>query len=64
VQFRKGQNIVGPHGLLQPIADAVKLFTKEPLRPATSFTSIFIITPILALTLALTIQIPLPLWEG
>lgn len=55
IQLRKGPNIVGPYGLLQPIADAVKLFIKEPLRPLTSSVSIFIAAPILALTLALTI---------
>ena len=54
IQLRKGPNVVGPYGLLQPIADAIKLFIKEPLRPATSSASIFILAPIIALGLALT----------
>ncbi|TEA25222.1 hypothetical protein DBR06_SOUSAS1010115 [Sousa chinensis] len=36
MQLRKGPNITGPRGLIQPIADAVKLLSKESLRPATS----------------------------
>nr|YP_001434590.1 NADH dehydrogenase subunit 1 [Asymmetron sp. A TK-2007]BAF76621.1 NADH dehydrogenase subunit 1 [Asymmetron sp. A TK-2007] len=61
IQLRKGPNVVGPYGLLQPIADGVKLFIKEPIKPSSSIPQLFFFAPMLALALALLLWIPIPM---
>lgn len=53
IQKRRGPNLVGIFGLLQPIADAVKLIVKETIIPVSSNRIIFIIAPLLTLILSL-----------
>src|SRR6202030_3704988 len=54
MQARLGPMRVGPHGLLQPIADALKLLIKEDLIPDTADRFIFWLAPVLSMTAALT----------
>src|SRR5690349_15354837 len=59
-QIRLGPMRVGPHGLLQPIADAIKLLTKEDIMPAEADRLVFWVAPLMVVLTAFTVFIVVP----
>ncbi len=64
VQKRKGPNVVGPFGLFQSLADAMKYVFKEIIIPASSNKIIFILAPVVTMTLALVAWAVIPFSES
>ncbi len=63
VQKRRGPNVVGPFGLFQTLADALKYIFKEIIIPASANKTVFILAPIVTMTLALVAWAVIPMSE-
>ena len=64
IQRRKGPNVVGPFGLFQPLADGLKLLTKEMILPTKANKGVFILAPIMTFGLALVAWAVVPFDQG
>lgn len=64
MQLRRGPNVVGPFGLLQPLADGIKLMMKEALIPAKANKIVYIMAPMITFTLAMIGWAVIPFDEG
>ena len=63
VQKRRGPNVVGPFGIFQTLADALKYIFKEIIIPASADKIVFILAPIVTMTLALVVWAVIPFSE-
>lgn len=64
VQRRRGPNVIGAYGLVQPIADGIKLFIKELVVPCHANAVIYVLAPVIALALAIAAWAAIPYGKG